>query len=70
MKSPLRGGRCCWSASVGALPFDAGLTVEPGHLADVPIFVAQGDNDHVIPRELLDRTWIADRLAVPSNDLG
>jgi phospholipase/carboxylesterase len=41
----------------GTLPFDAGVPVEPGHLAGVPVFVAQGDTDTVIPRELLDRTW-------------
>lgn len=29
----------------------------PGRLAGVPVFVAQGDTDTVIPRELLDRTW-------------
>lgn len=41
----------------GTLPFDAGLTTTPGRLAHLPTFVAQGDADHVIPRELLDRTW-------------
>ena len=41
----------------GTLPFDAGLPTDPGRLADLPVFVAQGDADHVIPRELLDRTW-------------
>lgn len=41
----------------GTLPFDAGLPVPPGHLDGVEAFVAQGDQDHVIPRELLDRTW-------------
>ncbi|GCD88219.1 luciferase family protein [Nocardioides sp. LS1] len=41
----------------GTLPFDAGLATEPGRLANLPVFVAQGDGDHVIPRELLDRTW-------------
>jgi phospholipase/carboxylesterase len=41
----------------GTLPFDAGLAVEPGRLAHLPVLVAQGDADHVIPRELLDRTW-------------
>lgn len=41
----------------GTLPFDAGLAVEPGRLAHLPLFVAQGEADHVIPRELLDRTW-------------
>ena len=41
----------------GTLPFDAGVPVTPGHLAGTNVFVAQGDADHVIPRELLDRTW-------------
>ena len=41
----------------GTLPFDAGLLTGPGRLANLPVFVAQGDGDHVIPRELLDRTW-------------
>ena len=41
----------------GTLPFDAGLPTDAGRLANLPVFVAQGDGDHVIPRELLDRTW-------------
>ncbi|GAA3184833.1 hypothetical protein GCM10010531_43810 [Blastococcus jejuensis] len=41
----------------GTLPFDAGLPVTPGRLVGVPVFVAQGEQDVVIPRELLDRTW-------------
>lgn len=41
----------------GTLPFEAGVPVTPAHLAGVPVFVAQGDADTVIPRELLDRTW-------------
>lgn len=41
----------------GTLPFDAGVPVDAGRLADVPVFVAQGDADHVIPAELLTRTW-------------
>jgi phospholipase/carboxylesterase len=41
----------------GTLPFDAGLAADPGLLAHLPVFVAQGEADHVIPRELLDRTW-------------
>ncbi|MPY56567.1 serine esterase [Streptomyces spongiae] len=41
----------------GTLPFDAGVPVTPGRLADVPVFVAHGEYDEVIPRELLDRTW-------------
>ncbi len=42
---------------LGTLPFDAGLPVTPGRLAHLPTFVAQGEEDRVIPRELLDRTW-------------
>ncbi|TYC20271.1 serine esterase [Micromonospora sp. MP36] len=41
----------------GTLPFDAGVPTTPGRLAGAPVFVAQGDHDAVIPRELLDRTW-------------
>jgi phospholipase/carboxylesterase len=41
----------------GTLPFDAGVPVDAGHLAGVPVLLAQGDVDQVIPRELLDRTW-------------
>ncbi len=41
----------------GTLPFDAGVPVDAGRLAHLPVFVAQGDTDTVIPRELLDRTW-------------
>jgi phospholipase/carboxylesterase len=41
----------------GTLPFDAGLPTTPGRLAGLPVFVAQGSEDSVIPRELLERTW-------------
>ncbi|MDI3330452.1 MAG: serine esterase [Micrococcus sp.] len=41
----------------GTLPFDAGVPTSPARLAGVPVYVAQGDTDTVIPRELLDRTW-------------
>jgi phospholipase/carboxylesterase len=41
----------------GTLPFDAGLPVTPERLAGVPVLVAQGEHDTVIPRDLLDRTW-------------
>lgn len=41
----------------GTMPFDAGVPVEPDRLSGVKVLVAQGDEDHVIPRELLDRTW-------------
>jgi phospholipase/carboxylesterase len=41
----------------GTQPFEAGVPVDTGRLTGLPVFVAQGDADHVIPRELLDRTW-------------
>jgi phospholipase/carboxylesterase len=41
----------------GTLPFDAGVPVTPGRLAGLPVLVAQGEQDTVIPRELLDATW-------------
>lgn len=41
----------------GTLPFEAGVPVIASQLAHVPVFVAQGEADQVIPRELLDRTW-------------
>ena len=41
----------------GTLPFDAGLPTTTGRLAGLPVLVAQGDADRVIPRQLLDRTW-------------
>ena len=39
------------------LPFDAGVPTTPDRLAGMPVFVAHGDADHVIPRDLLQRTW-------------
>jgi phospholipase/carboxylesterase len=39
------------------LPFEAGVPVERAQLVHLPVFVAQGDEDQVIPAELLDRTW-------------
>lgn len=41
----------------GTLPFDAGVPVTPSRLAGVSVFVAHGDQDRVIPAELLARTW-------------
>ena len=41
----------------GTLPFDAGIANSPGQLEGVEVLVVQGTDDHVIPRELLDRTW-------------
>jgi phospholipase/carboxylesterase len=41
----------------GTLPFEAGFPFDTGRLAHLPVFVAQGDTDTVIPRELLERTW-------------
>ena len=51
----------------GTLPFDAGLPVTPGRLAGVPVLLAQGEQDTVIPRELLDATW--DYVTGPSGAL-
>ncbi|ETT27849.1 phospholipase [Rhodococcus aetherivorans] len=41
----------------GTLPFDAGVPITAARLAGVPVFLAQGETDTVIPRDLLDRTW-------------
>ena len=41
----------------GTLPFDAGVPTTPGRLTDLPVLVAHGDADVVIPGELLERTW-------------
>jgi phospholipase/carboxylesterase len=41
----------------GTLPFAAGVPTSEGRLAGLPVLVAQGYDDTVIPRELLDRTW-------------
>jgi phospholipase/carboxylesterase len=41
----------------GTLPFDAGVPTTHGVLNGVPIMAAQGLDDVVIPRALLDRTW-------------
>ncbi|WLQ05763.1 alpha/beta hydrolase [Arthrobacter oryzae] len=41
----------------GTLPFDAGVPTTPGRLQSIPMFVAHGDADSVIPAELLKSTW-------------
>lgn len=41
----------------GTLPFDAGVPTTPGRLSGLPMLVAHGDADMVIPRDLLERTW-------------
>jgi phospholipase/carboxylesterase len=41
----------------GTLPFDAGVPTTRGRLAGLPVLVAHGDTDTVIPRDLLERTW-------------
>lgn len=49
-----------WAAGVllhGALPFDAGIPVTRGRLAGMPVFLARGEGDTVVPTELQDRTW-------------
>ena len=42
---------------LGTLPFDAGVPVDAGRLEDVPVLLARGAQDRVIPADLLDRTW-------------
>jgi phospholipase/carboxylesterase len=41
----------------GTLPFDAGVPTTPDRFAGLPVFVAHGDADTVIPADLLARTW-------------
>jgi phospholipase/carboxylesterase len=40
----------------GTLPFDAGVPTTPGHLGRSQVLAIQGEDDHVIPAELLERT--------------
>ena len=50
--------RCAGAAILfGTLPFDAGVPTTAGRLAGLPVLVAHGDTDTVIPRDLLERTW-------------
>ncbi len=46
----------------GALAFDAGIPMDGGRLAHVPVFYGHGSLDDVIPRELVARTarYLAD----------
>ena len=39
------------------VPWEAGVPTEAGHLAGSQVFLAHGSNDHVIPADLLARTW-------------
>jgi phospholipase/carboxylesterase len=41
----------------GTLPFDAGVPTTTNRLDGARVLVIHGDQDTVIPRELLDRTW-------------
>jgi phospholipase/carboxylesterase len=41
----------------GSLPFDAGLPESPGRLSGTRVFVSLGEQDTVIPPDLLARTW-------------
>ncbi|KRF16455.1 phospholipase [Nocardioides sp. Soil797] len=41
----------------GTLPFDAGVPVDVARLAGLPVFLVQGEQDLVIPSDLLGRTW-------------
>lgn len=42
---------------LGTLPFDAGVPTDDGRLDRLPVLVAQAEDDHVIPAELLAATW-------------
>lgn len=46
------------------LPWDAGIPLEPQQFAGFPIAVLHGESDHVIPADLLKRTW--DYLTIDS----
>ena len=39
------------------LPFDAGSATGPSGLTGADVFLAHGERDTVIPRDLHDRTW-------------
>jgi len=39
------------------IPWDAGVEISAGLLAGKSIYVAQGESDQVIPKELQQRTW-------------
>lgn len=41
----------------GTLPFDAGVLTTPGRLDGARVFLAHGDDDHVIPAVLQAATW-------------
>ncbi|MBI2706620.1 MAG: serine esterase [Actinobacteria bacterium] len=41
----------------GTLPFDARVPTTAGRLTGLPVLVAHGDTDTVIPADLLSRTW-------------
>jgi phospholipase/carboxylesterase len=41
----------------GTVPFDAGVPTTPARLSGLPIFLAHGVDDTVIPRDLQDLTW-------------
>ena len=41
----------------GTIPFDAGVPTTPQRLVGVPVLHAQGSDDPVMPRDLMDATW-------------
>lgn len=41
----------------GTVPFDAGVPTTPGRLVDADVLVVHGENDDMIPPDLLARTW-------------
>jgi phospholipase/carboxylesterase len=42
----------------GALPFDAGISTEPGRLAALPVFFGRGLSDDVIPKPLVAQSEV------------
>jgi phospholipase/carboxylesterase len=49
-----------WAGGVllyGALPFDAGVPLTRGRLAGMPVLLAHGEEDTVVPAELQQLTW-------------
>ena len=41
----------------GTVPFDAGVPTVPGRLEGAAVLVVHGENDDMIPADLLARTW-------------
>lgn len=51
----------------GTVPFDAGLSTEPGVLDGSRVLHVQATDDEVMPRDLMERTWQFLRLESGAN---